>query len=129
MNPSSRRALLPSLLAAALTAVACTDEGPVPGPGTLTATLVSPNGAEGAALVSFFGPGIGEVVGSSGVVHWERHADTLLAVLLDEEGGELAFAVSVEDTTRVPTGVVLEVAGPDDQLRPRLDGYALEFRR
>ena len=40
--------------------VACADQSP-PGPGILTATLKSPNGAEGAALVVLMGSGIGEL--------------------------------------------------------------------
>lgn len=123
------RPLAAPILAAAVLVAACSDEGPPAGPGTLTATLRSPNGAEGAALVSFFGPGIGDVTGSPGVVHWERRADTVRVVLLDDGSGQLAFTVEVSDTTRAPSGVVLEVAGPDDGLRTSLRGYALEFAR
>ena len=39
--------------AAFLTLAACGDAGPESGPGTLTAVLVSPNGDEGAAVISF----------------------------------------------------------------------------
>ena len=57
---SSNRRLLSALIAIAALA-ACSDEGPVSGPGTLTASLVGPNGAEGAALVVVSGEGVGEI--------------------------------------------------------------------
>jgi hypothetical protein len=41
---------------------ACTDAGPVSGPGTVDAILISPNGAEGAALVVLSGDGLGAAV-------------------------------------------------------------------
>lgn len=114
---------------ATLAAVGCADEGPIAGPGTLTARLVSPNGAEGGALLTVFGPGIGEVTPASGELHWQRRGDTLRVLLLDVDGGELGFSVAVDDTTRMPESVVLQVAGPDDVSRADLSGYALELRR
>ena len=123
----SRR--LPSLVLATLAVAACADEGPVSGPGTLTATLASPNGPEGAAVVAFFGPGIGDPTPGTGELHWLRRGDTVRAVWLDQRGGELVFTVAVADTTRKPGSVVLQVAGPDDRLRTDLSRYALEFGR
>lgn len=113
----------------ALTLVACSDGGPQAGPGTLTATVISPNGVEGAAVVTFFGPGIGDLTSQSGALYWDRVADTIRAVLIDPDGGGLAFTVAVDDTTRKPEGLVVEVAGPDDQLRSGVSAYTLEFRR
>ena len=109
--------------------VACTDQSP-PGPGILTATLKSPNGAEGAALVVLMGPGIGEVtpVGSN-QLYSNSSLDEVRIVLINQNDGTLAFRVEVADTTIEPTAIVEEVANPHNQIRLTLDGYQLEFRR
>ena len=52
---------------------ACSDEGPVAGAGTLTATLTSPAGAEGAAVLTLFGDGLGAI---TAVGETEVHART-----------------------------------------------------
>ncbi len=124
-----RRPSFPFVLALAALA-ACADEGPVSGPGTLTATLRSPNGAEGAALVSLLGDGVGPI---TAVGETEAYAHTgdgsTRVVLVNQAGGTLAFAVAVADTTQPPAFVVLEVAAPDDELRSSVAGYGLEFSR
>lgn len=110
--------------------VACSDEGPVSGRGTLTATLVSPNGAEGAALVHLAGEGIGTITAVGGTeVFSEIGATAAQVVLVNQAGGELAFQVAVADTTQPPAVVVIEVAGPDDALRPDIADYDVEFGR
>ena len=109
--------------------VACSDEGPVSGPGSLTATLVGPEGADGAAIVVLVGEGVGEVseVGAT-EVHARRDGSATRVVLVNEEGGALAFRVSVADTTQPPQAVIEQVAGDDDELRS-VDGYVVEFAR
>ena len=109
--------------------VACTDQSP-PGPGILTATLKSQNGAEGAALVVLMGPGIGEVtpVGSN-QLYSNSSLDEVRIVLINQNDGTLAFRVEVADTTIKPAAIVEEVANPDNQIRSTQDGYQLEFRR
>ena len=109
--------------------VACTDQSP-PGPGILTATLKSPIGAEGAALVVLMGPGFGEVtpVGSN-QLYSNSSLDEVRIVLINQNNGTLAFRVEVADTTIEPTAIVEEVANPHNQIRLTLDGYQLEFRR
>ncbi len=105
----------------------CGDD-PVPGPGVLTATVESPNGAEGAALIELVGKGIVEVSPIDGRVFGEQHGDTMVVVVVNEEGGPLRFALEVADTTRRPIATLHEVAGPDDQLRG-LSGYTVDIRR
>ena len=109
--------------------LACADQSP-PGPGILTATLKSPNGAEGAALVVLMGSGIGEAppLGNN-ELYTNSNLDELRIVLINQAGGELEFQVEVADTTIKPTATVEEVAGPDNELRSALGGYQLEFRR
>jgi hypothetical protein len=120
-----RRLSIPLLLCT----LACGDAGPRSGPGTLTATLTSPNGAEGAAVVEIFGEGIGGVAALDGRIFAERRGDTVRVVIVSEPAGALRFSVEVSDTTRRPGGVVVEVADPTDQIRPTVSGYGLEFRR
>jgi len=123
------RRLLSALMAIAVFA-ACSDEGPVSGPGTLTASLVGPNGAEGAALVVVSGEGIGEItaVGDTEVFS-EAEPGRSRLVLINQVGGDLIFRVAVADTTVLPTFLVEQVAGPDDALRVDLASYSVEFER
>jgi len=108
----------------------CSDQAPVSSPGTMTATLVGPNGAEGAALVSLFGDGVGEI---TGLGNTEAYAETSVEgtqlVLINQVGGDLAFQVAVTDTTDLPAWVVSQVAGPDDALRADVRPYSLAYSR
>lgn len=126
---STNRRLLSTLLAVAALA-ACSDEGPVSGPGTLTASLVGPNGAEGAALVVALGEGVGAItaVGDTEVFS-EAEMGRSRLVLINQIGGDLIFRVAVADTTVLPTFIVEQVAGPDDALRADLSAYSVEFER
>lgn len=100
------------------------------GHGTLTATLVSPNGAEGAAVIVLAGEGVTDVRPAGDTeVHSRTAGSTTYVVLLSEPGGTLAFSLSVPDTTQPPTAVVQQVAGADDALRDVLSGYRVEFGR
>lgn len=109
---------------------ACADEGPVSGPGTMTATLLSPNGPEGAALVILLGDGVGAItpVGDTEVYSYSSNGSTRV-VLINQMGGDLSFQVAVADTTQLPGAVVQEVAGPDDQRRTAISEYELELVR
>lgn len=123
-----RRTLV--VAAAMLFVVACSDEGPVSGPGTLTATVVGPNAAEGGALVTLAGDGVGAITAIGGTEVFARtDAGLTRVVLINAAGGELSFQVAVADTTQPPAAVIEEVAGPDDELREGLDDYALEYSR
>lgn len=123
-----RRKLLPVL--ALLFLAACTDEGPVSGPGTMTATVRSPNGAEGAAVVVLLGDDVGAITAAGGVEVYSYAGNSATkVVLINQAGGDLSFQVAVADTTQPPAFVLQGVAGPDDELRPSLFEYDLEFVR
>jgi hypothetical protein len=120
------------LVAAALAATACGDEGPVSEPGTLTASVVSPNGDEGAAVVLLLGDGIGTISSFGDTEAWAEarpEESQARVVLVHPTGGILTFQVAVEDVTEPPSVVIEEVAGPDDALRADVSTYMLEFVR
>jgi len=123
-----RRTAVLTLLLFVLAGLAC-DDSPDPGPGTLTITLVSPNALEGVARLRLVGPGMGAVSALEGEVHVRTQGDTLSVLVMRAEGGILRFLLQVEDTTRKPRGAVVQVAGPDNVIRPALMGYAVEVTR
>lgn len=123
-----RRLSILSLAALTLLGAGCED-APPPGPGTLTVTLASPNQAEGAARLRLVGPGMGTATPLEGELHLRRRGDTLSVLVLRPDSGALRFLLEVEDTTRRPRGLVLQVAGPDNVIRAALRGYAVEVRR
>lgn len=121
--------LAPLALLALLAFAACSDEGPSPNRGTLTATLQSPNGKEGAAVLVLFGSGLGEIRRLGDTEVYRRDEDGLTRlVLVNMDGGELSFELDVSDVRLPPVAVVLEVAGPDDELRAGLSSYRIEFQ-
>lgn len=114
-------------LVAVLGTAGCGDRGPASAPGPLTVTVISPNGAEGAALLKLVGRGMGAIAPSEGRVFSETRGDTAYVVVVNVAGGGLRFTVEVADTTRRPTGTLVEVSAPDDRIRA-LAGYRLEVR-
>lgn len=123
----TRRAAPAGIAALLLALLACGDAGPVSAPGLLTAKVVSPNGAEGAALVTLVGVGVGTIGPTEGRVFSEAHGDTVYVVVVNQTGGTLRFTIQVSDTTRRPAGTLVEVSGTDDRIRS-LAGYTLEIR-
>lgn len=120
----------PLIVVAIALLAACADEGPVSGPGTMTATLRSPNGSEGAAVIQLVGDGVGAITAVGATEVYGNPSDgTTRVVLVNRAGGTLSFQVAVADTTQPPSWVIQEVAGPDDELRASLTGYGLEIVR
>ena len=109
----------------ALSVGAC-DADPVPG--TLTATVISPSGPEGAAYLKLFGSGIGEVTSLDARAFAHAVGDTVHVVLIRDQPGDLRFLIAVADSTRPPAAMVVEVAGGDNTLRSDPSGYRVEMR-
>jgi hypothetical protein len=117
-------------LAALAAFAACGEDPPVPGPGTLTATLVSPNGDEGAAIVALFGDGIQSISAVTPTEAYPRlDDDGARVVLINQGGGLLEFQVALADTLQKPDVLIIEVAAPDDELRTDTNAYTVEFTR
>ena len=119
------RRVAPALL---LALVAGCDGGPPSGAGTVTVELTSPEGGEGAALVRLVGPGLRTVTSLEGEAHAAARGDTLDVFVLRADAGPLRFGLQLQDTTARPRGEVIQVAGPDNRLRPSLAGYGVEVR-
>ncbi len=79
-------------------------------PGTLTATVESPNGAEGAALLRLIGGGVSSVEPLTGDLHTSAQGDTTKVLVILDTPGQIAFRVSVADTTQVPVTTLLQIA-------------------
>lgn len=120
--------LAATLLLALLAVAACGSEGPESGPGQRTVALLSPSGAEGAALIELRGPGIEAVTAVDGRVFHHARGDTVRVVVVRETPGELRFAVDLADTLTPPRGTVLEVADGENALRAVLADYSVEIR-
>lgn len=131
MSDSSRwlasfRALL--FLAVLLGASGCGDVGPVSAPGTLTtATVESPNGAEGAALIRLIGAGVAFVKPLTGDLHTSVAGDTTKVLVVLDTPGDIAFRLNVADTTRPPLATLLQVADGHNEVRAGLLGYSVRF--
>lgn len=118
---------LAPLVVPAVVWAAC-ETGPS-GPGTLTGTVASPNGPEGAALVVVSGQGLGAVSGAGSTRAFSHQNGTeMRIVLVNLTPGELRFGVEVPDVgAPPPTATVLQVVDGENRVRPVLTGYRIEF--
>ena len=98
------------------------------GPGTLTAELVSPNGAEGAAILDVVGS-VDTFTGSSDVsVHTTPIANGTRVIVVRLNPGTLQLSLRVPDVSNPPAITVVEVAAGDDKLRPSVAGYQVNIK-
>ncbi|HVF40184.1 MAG TPA: hypothetical protein VM939_09810 [Gemmatimonadaceae bacterium] len=98
------------------------------GPGTLTATVTSPNGDEGAAVLDVVGT-VEAFTGSGDVsVYTTPLTVGTRVVLVRMSPGPLSMKLTVPDVSQPPTVSIVEVAAGDDRLRSSVSGYAVTFR-
>ncbi|GMR11851.1 MAG: hypothetical protein BMS9Abin29_0036 [Gemmatimonadota bacterium] len=124
----TRRAFRVAATALLVAAVGCGgDVGPELRPGLLTASLVSPNGSEGAVLISLVGVGVGFAESVEGRVFTFSRGDTTRILLVLDKPGELAFRISVPDVATPPVATVVQVADGTNALRADLSAYRVRF--
>lgn len=111
-----------------LAAVGCGgDVGPEIRPGFLTVSVVSPNGSEGAALISVVGVGVRNVESTGGRVFTFSQGDTTRILVVLDSPGELGFRISVPDVGSPPVATVVQVADGGNALRADLSAYRVRF--
>lgn len=116
------------LLGMLLVSVACFDSGGPPRPGTLTGTVQSPNGDEGAAVLLLLGDVARDVrPAGSTEAYAASSPEGTRVVLINPVAGALVFEVEVADTKRPPSVLFRQVAGTDDELRDDLSNYAVRW--
>lgn len=126
MVPRPARAACAFLM---LALFACSDEGPPSAePGVVTVTLTSPAGPEGAALFSVAGE-VGEVTMTGGQAFARAEGALTRVAMVAHEPGTLSVRMEVANIHAPPALTLVQVAGPDDQLRAGLAGYSLKVDR
>lgn len=93
-------------------------------PGTVTLELVSPNGAEGAAVIDLLAAPVAAVTSGDAVVHAHKNGDRITVVLLRARPGAISAALSVRDTAAALDARIVQVADSANALRA-LTGYSL----
>jgi len=116
-----------ALAAMSLASAACDSTQPG-GSGTLTTVLVSPNGAEGAAVLDVTGTFDSITAPGDVTVFTTPSANGTRIIVMRLTPGELSMNIAVPNVSRRPTVTVVEVADGDDKLRPSLSGYQVTFR-
>ncbi|HSJ07506.1 MAG TPA: hypothetical protein VK936_12450 [Longimicrobiales bacterium] len=126
---------LAALAAAAMTAACSENAGPtdIPEPGFLVASITMPGTEDRAVLVTIHGPGITGVDGgiSGYVVHYRSDPGAVrIAAFGDLRSGPLLrFRVPDARVTSKYTVQVVEVSGPQNELRDDLVAYRVELAR
>lgn len=97
--------------------------------GEFIATLRSPHGAEGAAILEITGTGVEEISASAATLFRQPVSGGTRVVLVREPAGAIEFRVRVAPGNDVPDVRVIQVVDGDDALRPSTDGYTVSFAR
>ena len=112
---------------ALLLAVGCDGSTEPDGPGTITASLISPAGPEGAAILDIVGT-VDAVTGTSDVAAYSTPTATGTRVILVRmTPGPLQVRLGIPDVSRPPAITVVEVADGDDRVRTSVSGYHVEL--
>jgi hypothetical protein len=91
------------------------------------ASVISPNGPEGAAVLELDGT-FPEVVAPSGTqIFTHTSGGVTRVVLVLTNPGTLEFTVTLDDVGEAPDVRVIEVADGSNGLRASLSGYHVEF--
>lgn len=93
----------------------------------VTATLISPNGAEGAVVVELTGVAITGLANDDGDIFSQFDGTTVRIVVVRDDPGDITFRFVVPSPGDRPSGSVIEVAAGNNDLRGSVSGYSLEF--
>ena len=121
-----------TVLAASLGSLAlagCDSFGPEEpaGPGAIFVDLRSPNGDEGAAVFEIESPeGLGEITSLGGWLYQEDLGEKIRVAAILTTPGDIQFQVRADNVRDLPVIKVIQVAGPDNQLRS-LEGYRVDL--
>jgi len=111
-----------------LLATACDSTQPKSS-GILTAALITPNGAEGAAVIDVSGV-LDSVTATDGTQLFETPTATgKRIVLVRLTPGELSMKVNVPDVSNLPHFTVVQVADGDNKLRQLTPSYTMSYLR
>ena len=119
---------LAAFVVAALALAGCEGSTRPDGPGTMTASLVSPNGAEGAAILDVIGSVDAFNCSSDVSVYTTPIANGTRVILVRLNPGALQMSMRVPDVSNPPAITVVEVAAGDDRLRPSVADYHVDIR-
>lgn len=127
---SKRRTTLAGALLGVAVLWGCDSFGPEEpdGPGAIFVDLQSPFGHEGAAVFEVQdGSGLGEVTSMGGWVFQEQMEDGVRVVVIMTIPGPIQFQLGVDDVGSLPSVSLVQVAGPENQLRESLEGYEVDL--
>jgi hypothetical protein len=119
-----RRRIAAALLLTSLLA-ACHD-GSSPKPSGATGHIVSPNGAEGAAVIEFAGV-VSSINVTGGVGYVSSSGGVTRAVLVLQQPGTIRFSLPGVAIGAGPAATVIEVADGNNQPRSAVAGYAVTY--
>lgn len=91
------------------------------------ATLISPNGAEGAAVIELTGVGVTGLATDDGAFFSQFNGTTVRVVVVRDDPGDITFRFVVPNKGDRPNWSVIEVADGNNGLRGSVSGYQLEF--
>ena len=127
MQHRTRVTWLGLAMASAGLLASCSDSSGPRGPGTLEATLVSPNGPEGAVVLELVGGGIDSVTETSHLTYVQQDGATIRLVVVLEDPGVIEFELAVRDVSDPPQTTVVQVADGDNELRGSVAGYRVDL--
>ena len=118
-----------TFLALALLAACGSDGGGEPRQAiTWSAQLVSPNGAEGAAVLELEGVVAATRAPAGTRVLHSVDGDVTRVVVVRDQPGQLSFELDLVERGAAPAASVIEVSGPDDALRATTTAYRVSLR-
>ncbi|MFW6202307.1 MAG: hypothetical protein ACOC8B_07000 [Gemmatimonadota bacterium] len=126
------RSLVAAVAVGAGAVAAYGDEPPSQPPGpavVVTATLISPHGAEGAAILDVAADAVVDVSMAAGSAFTAEAGDRLRIVLVRTTAGNIRAEIGLRDASADLEPRVVQVAGPSNELRADPVDYRVEVER